>query len=744
MITNDLDDILSGKKYKESDKYKKKKKKKKAKELRGEVDYIIHMSTTNPSFIKMWKILRDLKIKNNKFFLALYDPSLKYVNPFDPDLTLEQQTRIIIECKRNIWYFVRECVRIPTPGSGIGIGKGKKYQLHRGNLALNFAIFNNLNSFTELPRQSGKSIGVDIILLWLLNFGTNTSKMMMMNKDHKNAKENIATMQNMRECLPRFLQGDIEFNAEGKELKKTSNKEYIQCQNSGNRIDTFASPTSPGAADTAGRGCTQPVQWFDEFSFLKYNDIIFKSAAPAASQASLEAAANGKPFGKILTSTPGDLTTDYGQVAKKYLDHAAPFVEKFYDWDLKEIKEYIKKNSTNGFVRIRFNYRQIGRDEEWFWKQVTDLGEDWIRIRREVLMEWSRASTNSPYDQIDINKLIDMSQTCLPIKEIYIRKYYKLNLYEEINPLIPLLMGVDVSSGIGKDSSTIVLVNSVTKRIVGILENNKIDTDDLADVITDIVRNIAKNTVICIERNNEGHSVINKLRKRPDIEPKIYRELNKDEMKQKIKNGFVERQEVTAAQYGIWDDSRKRSQMHEKLGRFVKYYKDRICQYEFVNQLKSLIYDAKKGRVDHLDGEHDDIVMGYLMAIWAYYYGNNISSFGIYRQDDPPPGVSQEENFQNKFKENYKKNLSDPIASYAFNDIDMEESVKSKSMYEFVKREQMEFNKLDVNSQPDNSNSDGVIKGYMPTGQVRINVFGSNGYGSDDDSGGNIDFSSYI
>lgn len=109
---------------------------------------------------------------------------------------------------------------------------------------------------------------------------------------------------------------------------------------------------------------------------------------PAASQAALEAAHNNKPYGKIITSTPGDMETDYGKIAFGYVDSAAQFIERIYDWDVDEVKEYIDRNSDNGFIRIRFNYRQIGRDEKWFYNQVKDLGKDWAKIRREVLLEY--------------------------------------------------------------------------------------------------------------------------------------------------------------------------------------------------------------------------------------------------------------------------------------------------------------------------------------------------------------------
>lgn len=265
MIKTDLGDLLDAKKKKKKKKKKhqdieltagevkkKERKVKKALELRGKVDYSIHITTSNPSFLKMYRHLKALGIKNNKFFLKLYDTDLENVDPFDEDLSMETKTKIIIECSKNYWYFIRECVRVPVSGSGIGIGKGKKYNLHRGTLALSYALINNINSYTELPRQSGKSISVDICLLWLLNFGTNTTKMMMMNKDHNNAKENIMRIKEIRECLPKYLQGSMIFNEEKKAIKGSDNKEFIECKATNNRIDTKASPTNEGAADNAG------------------------------------------------------------------------------------------------------------------------------------------------------------------------------------------------------------------------------------------------------------------------------------------------------------------------------------------------------------------------------------------------------------------------------------------------------------------------------------------------------------
>ena len=117
-----------------------------------------HMSTTNQSFLDMHYYLKERGIKNNAFFLAIYDTDLIGVNPRDPRLPFEYKKKVMAECYRNFWYFIREVVRIPVQGGAVG--GGIPYKLTRGNLALNWCCINNINIFLELPRQHGKTIKI--------------------------------------------------------------------------------------------------------------------------------------------------------------------------------------------------------------------------------------------------------------------------------------------------------------------------------------------------------------------------------------------------------------------------------------------------------------------------------------------------------------------------------------------------------------------------------------------------------
>lgn len=78
--------------------------------------YIIDRETKNISFLQTSYDLKRLGIKQNDFFLILYNERLQGIDPHSPYLTREQMVDIIIECTNNPWYFLREVCQIPDQG----------------------------------------------------------------------------------------------------------------------------------------------------------------------------------------------------------------------------------------------------------------------------------------------------------------------------------------------------------------------------------------------------------------------------------------------------------------------------------------------------------------------------------------------------------------------------------------------------------------------------------------------------
>lgn len=113
---------------------------------------VVHTETKNSSFRSMVLKLDRMGIKNNLFYLALYNQSLRNVDPHDPNLTYEQKLAVAYECRHNIWYFIREVVRLPATG-----GSSLPFELNRANLAMLWCFFSNISITATQPRQTGKA-----------------------------------------------------------------------------------------------------------------------------------------------------------------------------------------------------------------------------------------------------------------------------------------------------------------------------------------------------------------------------------------------------------------------------------------------------------------------------------------------------------------------------------------------------------------------------------------------------------
>ena len=155
--------------------------------------------------------------------------------------------------------FIRECIRIKDEGGAVG--SGKRYNLHRGNLALNFGLLCNWNLFVEFPRQHGKTISAVCYYLWLFNFGTTNSNFMFINKKFDDSKLNLKRLHDMRENLPSYLRMDQAYDKQGKRIRVPDNTMELQHPTNGNKIGTLPAAKNKVAANNLGRGLTVPFIW---------------------------------------------------------------------------------------------------------------------------------------------------------------------------------------------------------------------------------------------------------------------------------------------------------------------------------------------------------------------------------------------------------------------------------------------------------------------------------------------------
>lgn len=582
-------------------------------------------STTNKSFLNMHYYLKEIGVEHNKFMLALLDPDLIGVDPFDPRLNRLMMQKIFREVCNNYWYFLREVVRIPDSG---GMGKGAKYELTRGNLALNFCMTCNMNIFLELPRQTGKTMSTLVRYLYLFNFGTTHSEMAFLNKRMDECKLNLARLKELRKALPSYLQMEEVFTNDNKRVKAHNTVSFLTHPLNGNKINTSASASSKVAAASILRGRTIPLIYMDEFAFIPHNKVVYLNGVPAFRTAADNAKNNRAPYGMVITTTPGFLTEDSGKFAYEFKEMATKFSERWYDLTSAQLEELIRGNANSNFVYVKYNYQELGKSEEWFSMQCVEMLKAWPDIRREILLEWSFAPSNSPFTQEQLDAVRELVKS--PIQQVLFLNKYTFNIYERIDSRFPPIMGVDVSGGYRRDSSAISIIDSKTTKLFADLKCNYMPPTDLATVIYQVVTTRMPNAVVNVERNGGFGSSVVQMLMATNIKRNLYYEI-KDRIIEEstYSSGRMQKRTERTKVYGLDSTKDVRENLIQILRERMEYHKDKFVSPYIYEELRGMEV-KRNGKVEHSDNSHDDSIFSLLMALYVWYEGKDVMQrYGI-------------------------------------------------------------------------------------------------------------------
>lgn len=578
-------------------------------------------TTTNQSFMDMHYFLKAKGIQNNKFFLTIYDPDLMGVDPRDPKLPPQMKIKILRECMVNFWYFIREIVRIPVEGGEVG--SGSRYKLSRGNLAMNYLFVYNFDQFVELPRQHGKTVSALCWYLWVFNFGTSNTRMMFINKKHDDAKRNLKQMKAIRASLPIYLQMDAPVDRMGKKIKVPNTAETLQHPSNLNIVQTLPAARTKQQADGAGRGCTMAIQYYDEFAFMPYNETIYMAAAPAYSRAKANAKMNHVPYGMLITTTPGDMTTEEGKFANRMRLDATQWKEEYYDNSYQQMLDLRESNTNSNFFHVRYTYQELGSGEQYFTDMVKQMGKNWPAIRREVLLEWFDMSDDCPFEQTDLDII---KSYCMqePTRTLFFgkAKQYQLNIWytpNMSNPQFPPIIGVDVSGALRDDSSAITIIDSKTTKVMATLNCNYITSQDLAQVVFDIVTNFMPDAIVAVEANSIGASVL-QLLVNSKIKKNLYYEIVDKDLQERTMDGMsTYRHRAKVKRFGVFENKETRKWLIEDiLFMRVKSHRDKFLS-PLLHQELTTMRVKKNGKIEHADDAHDDQLFSYLTALYVWY-----------------------------------------------------------------------------------------------------------------------------
>lgn len=591
--------------------------------------YYYNVGTKNTSFLKVAKLLKDKNVQNFSFPLMTYDPNLIGVDPWDEAIKEDpqMQIRIAAEIESNVWYFLREVLRVPTPGGSV------PFEIHLGNLAMIFCLVNNIDTAIELPRQHYKTYSAVGYYTWLQLFKARNYNMIFMHKSARDTIENLRRLKNLADpsnnCLPDWLLFML-----NSKLDKDNEGEYNIASNN-NLIRCVSPPGDENAAEKAGRGQTVPIAWLDEMAFIKYNDVVYGAMRPALSTAYRFAEANGTPYSMLLTTTPSSLSVPHGMFFySKIMGLAAEFDERFYDWlfekGLKWLKNYITENSGNDFVYIEYSYKDLGKDDQWLQAQIRSLNNDMTLVKREILLEWTYSSDESLLDEDTLTEISYYADQDVKARHLFLDKY---TLYLMKNPYNLLkknyLITLDLAGGLGRDKTAITIIDPKDESIIGFMQSNTMSAVEAVDVTIELINTFFPKAVIVPELNHTGGVYVELLKKKDSgiYEKHIFYTLKERKFEKEAiddrtvfnpkKKSYV-RKEVRV--YGINTNSKTRNIMIEEiLWNLIEYRKEAFNNREIFKELKTL-QRKSNGKIEHSVAGHDDLLFSYLIGVYALRY----------------------------------------------------------------------------------------------------------------------------
>lgn len=649
--------------------------------------------TKNKSFIKVHKQLKMLGIRNNEFFLLLLNPRLQGVDPHDPNISPELAMMVIEECQLNIFYYLREVVRIPQQGAGV-----VPFELDRGTLAAIYCFINDINFYLIKPRQTGKSVGICAMMSWAFKFGiTNGGFAFYANKE-KNSKANLKRMKTYLGLLPKYManMGTEMRDNSGRLIRKTNNiKKYYE-PTSGNTADVMNCAISESSAEELGRGDSHNFEFYDEAEFTTFIETTVQVSGMAFNTASYNALINGMHSCRIFATTPGDLSDERKcGSALKIVKDAVTWDENFYNVNPLELKKYLAKKSNYRVIYIEYSYKQLGLGEAWFVRACANVGGNVPKIRREILLQRFSGNSLSPFTEEDITELDENKQK--PIETVTFGKggLYQIKFYvpqKEIRRNRIYFLGLDPSDGTGSDNYAITVVDPYTFKTIMEFKSQHMTPQGCRELLEYMLSKWIPKSIICVESNRNGITLIDTL-KESWIKSRIYAgpEATMDNflLKEEYDDvGFLKDQIMRRKYFGIKTTTTSRQMMMGLLVDAVKFRKDIIRSEHLVEDIKNLI--LRNGKIQAAPGKHDDCVMSWCIAMYSYYFGEKLERYGFIK-GSLPTDLEEDDEFTD-LQELYKN----PLIRAQFPTMTMfyESSVQEKLKREHDEKQSMTLQKL--------------------------------------------------
>lgn len=601
-----------------------------------------HWNTKNKSFIELYQDLKKLGIQNNKFFLAIYDKTLMDVDPYSPILPLELQARIFKECMINPWYFLREIARIPEDGKPIVAGGGTSFRIDRNSVASWYLFLNGIDHFCSKPRQCGKTQNAICEINYAYHFGAMSASITFGNKDSTLNKMNLTRLKAQRDLLPLYLQMKLSVDVVSHKIQKgIENVTSMRNPVTGNNIMLLPIANSEMKADGLGRGFTSSIQMWDEFEWMPFNTKVIDTSVHAYNTASTNAKKNMSLYGRIFTSTPGNLDSRDGQTADEFIrggEGSKPMLvwrDSMLDLPINKLREMVESKSYNGIVFVEHSWKQLKKSEEWYEKACRGVRYNAEQIAREINLKRLRGTSKSPFKRTDIMTMINNVDQ--PISTVdYSDNGCPIYFYENLDRRTRYILSVDPAEGLSGDNMAMVLINPYNEHIAAEFKSPYIHQGKMAKLVIRFMNRYCPKSLIVVE-NNRGRELLHALQDSV-YASQLWYDSEKLESKEMV-NDTYESQAQRAL--GFNTNTKSRPLLYNLLDTMVAEETEKINGKFVVDDICALEKNPVTGRIAAAQGKHDDMCMAYIIGLFVLR-NSDLMEWGIYRGMTPPKDQTTE------------------------------------------------------------------------------------------------------
>ena len=602
-------------------------------------------TTKNTSFIVLASYYKSMGIRNHAFMLALVDKSLKGVDPHDPNLSLEVLGKIAKEQTINPWYWFREVARVPS----IGGGNPGYLIANRGVIAALWCYFNHVTAYLVQPRQTGKSLAMELLIVYLCEVGCRKTKIGLLTRSERLRTSTLEKIKETDSCLPAAL------NFQRKDDARNTFRYTVNAL--GNRFTAYLPSGSEKTADALGRGFTMSNVFGDEIPFCSNAHITIPTLLPTAIAARNEAKKNGGFYGILFLTTAGNRRTKEGAYMYNKQASAARWSEVFFDTeDAEDLEKVTRANSRGTTLRgdgvfeisITMDHRQLGKTDDWLIDAAEVTGSTGDQLRMDYFNEWVAGSSEHPLSpalQAKINAVkrnvmySDVSKTAGYIIRWYVPQN-EINKRMNKNTIIT----VDSSDSSGGDDIALIISDTETGEVLGTGTFNYTSINKWSKWLFGLLMRFPK-TVLCVEKKSSGMAVmdtvvdmliemkINPFKRLFNMvvnnyksNPKLYLEMEGAVARGDITNFYHKHKKhfgFNTSAFGITS----RNALYGNLKEAVTLTGHLIADSELKGQLLDLV--EHNNRIDHTSDGSDDLVIAWLLAYWVMTQGSNLSYYGL-------------------------------------------------------------------------------------------------------------------